>query len=121
MTKLARGALLCSLLSLGHAIPGYAQSINSGTVPGAVTDPAGGVVAAATVEISNAITGYQQTTVTNANGVFRLTNVPFNGYRVRATHAGFSPAAQNTEVRSTVPLTVNLQLPVAGVSTSVTG
>jgi hypothetical protein len=94
--------------------------MNSGTVTGTVTDPSGSVVAGATVEIRNAITGYQQTTVTDAQGVFRFSNVPFNPYRLTATRAGFSAAVQNAEVRSALPVTANLALPVAGVSTTVT-
>ena len=101
-------------------VQSHAQSINSGTVTGTVTDPSGSVVPAATVEISNAITGYQQTRVTDANGVFRFNNVPFNGYRLTATHAGFNTAVQSADVRSTVPVTVNLALPVAGVRSTVT-
>ena len=123
MKRLFAWAALAAFTGLSLPIivvQSYAQSINSGTVTGTVTDPSGSVVAAATVEIGNAITGYHQTTVTDANGVFRLNNVPFNGYRLTATHAGFSAAMQNVEVRSTVPVTVNLGLPVAGVSTTVT-
>src|SRR6266478_4744229 len=118
MIKLASAlSALLSFLSI-FGVQSYAQSINSGTVTGTVTDQSGSVVSAATVEISNAITGYQQTTVANANGVFRFNNVPFNGYRLTATHEGFSAAVQNAEVRSTVPITLNLALPVAGVKTT---
>ncbi len=113
---LALNLLLPSIVG----VQSYAQSINSGTVTGTVTDPSGAVVSGATVEISNAITGYQQSMVTGANGIFRFNNVPFNGYRVTATHTGFSTVAQNADVRSTVPITVNLALPVAGVSSTVT-
>src|ERR1043166_2218891 len=123
MKRLFAWAALAAFTGLSLPIivvQSYAQSINSGTVTGTVTDPSGSVVAAATVEIGNAITGYHQTTVTDANGVFRLNNVPFNGYRLPATPACFSAAMQNVEVRSAVPVTVNLGLPVAGVSTTVT-
>jgi hypothetical protein len=102
------------------AVPGWAQSINSGTITGNVTDSSGGVVAGAAVEMSNSLTGYRQTTVTDANGTFRFNNVPFNGYRLTAKHEGFNEVAQNVDVRSTVPLTMNLALTVAGASTSVT-
>ena len=112
-------SLRCFLLLSIFGVQSYAQ-LNSGTITGTVTDPSGSVVAAATVEISNAITGYQRTTVTDAKGVFRFNNVPFNPYRLTATHAGFSAAAQNAEVRSALPVTANLALPVAGVSTTVT-
>ncbi len=107
------------MLAVLAALPCSAQSINSGTITGTVTDASGGVVGGAKVEISNAITGYQQTTATDTNGLYRFNNIPFNGYRLTATHAGFNSAVQNTEVRSTVPVTVNLALVVAGVATQV--
>ena len=108
------------ILLFGYLLPGFAQSINSGTVTGIVTDPSGAVVPDAKVEISNAITGYQQMTVTDASGSFRFNNVPFNGYRLIATHEGFNAAALNAEIRSTVPVAVKLALPLAGASTEVT-
>jgi hypothetical protein len=118
--KLASSVVLCLFL-LTICIPsGFGQSIGSGTVVGTVTDQTGAVTGGANVEITNSLTGYRQTTVTDTNGAFRFNNVPFNPYRVTATHAGFSPAAQNADVRSNAPITVNLSLPVAGVTSAVT-
>ena len=53
-----------------------AQSVGSGTVEGTVADSTGAVVAGATVEIANPITGFRQTATTDATGTFRFTNVP---------------------------------------------
>jgi Carboxypeptidase regulatory-like domain len=117
---LASCVVVC-LCFLTACIPsGFAQSINSGTITGTVTDPSGASVAGASVEISNALTGYQQTTVADTNGLYRFTNIPFNGYHLTASHSGFSNAVQNVEVRSTVPVAINLALPLAGTTTSVT-
>jgi hypothetical protein len=96
-----------------------AQSVASGTVEGTVVDSTGGVVVGAMVDIRNPITGYQQTTVTDSAGMFRFNNVPFNGYHVQVTQSGFAPTAQDVNVRATVPVTVKIMLPVAGVSESV--
>lgn len=120
MIKLAWPILACILLLPVAGVPSYAQSINSGTVTGTVTDASGAVIAGATVEISNALTGYQQTAVTGSDGSFRFNNVPLNPYRLTAAHSGFSAAVQNADVRSTVPVTLDLTLPVAGTSTAVT-
>lgn len=119
-TKLSSPLLAFLLIFFVLGARSYAQSINSGTITGTVTDPSGAVVSGATVEIGNAITGYRQTTVTDANGVFRFNNVPFNRYHLTTAHEGFNAAAQNAEVRSTVPITVNLALLVAGVNTELT-
>src|SRR5260370_25680155 len=100
MTRLAQGALLYSLLSLIYMIPGYAQSINSGTVLGTVTDPTGAVVAGAQVLMRNPVTGYEQTVRTDTDGKFRFNNIPQNNYRWSATAPRFAAAPQESEARS---------------------
>lgn len=111
--------LFVIFLTLSLSPVALAQSINSGTVTGVVSDPSGAIVKDADVEISNALTGYRQTTVTDANGAFRFNNVPFNRYGLTAKHDGFNQVAQTIDVRSIVPLTINLALAVAGTSESV--
>src|SRR2546428_8700681 len=81
-----------------------AQSVASGTVDGSVVDPTGAVVSGAKVEIRSAITGYQRTTTTDSSGAFRFTNLPFNPYHIEVTQRGFSTAAQDVDVRTTVPI-----------------
>src|SRR5437867_2402198 len=97
-----------------------AQSVASGTVEGSVTDPSGGVVAGANVEIRNPLTGFRQTAKTDSSGMFRFTNVPFNRYHIEATQSGFAVAAQDVNVRTTVPVTIMMKLALAGVTESVT-
>jgi Carboxypeptidase regulatory-like domain len=109
-------ALSCVLLLTGSV---SAQSVASGTIEGTVVDPTGGVVVGAMVEIRNPITGFQQTAVTDSSGMFRFTNVPFNPYHVQVTQQGFSPAAQDVNVRTPVPIPVKIMLSVAGVRETV--
>ncbi len=108
-------ALLLAIVGLS-----YAQSINSGTITGAVTDQSNAVVRGAKVTLRNPVTGYDQSTVTDESGVFRFNNVPQNGYRLTVTAPGFSNASQQIEVRSSVPMTANVALTVASSSTTVT-
>src|SRR5215470_6757920 len=96
-----------------------AQSVASGTIEGTVVDPSGGIVVGATVEIRNPITGFQQMTTTDSMGVFRFSNVPFNSYHLQVMQAGFDPAAQDINVRSTVTVPVKVMLPVAGLAQTV--
>src|SRR5260370_14568824 len=119
MTRLAQGALLYSLLALSYMIPGYAKSINSGTVRGTVTDPTGAVVAGAQVLMRNPVTGYEQTVRTDSDGKFRFNNIPQNNYRLSATAPGFTAATQEVDVRSSVPITTNFSLKLAVSSTTV--
>src|SRR5437867_8659688 len=98
-------ALFCVLFP---AAPVSAQSVASGTIEGTVVDPTGGVVVGATVEIRNPITGFQQMAPTDASGTFRFTNIPFNPYHLQVTQQGFAPAAQDVNVRATVPISVKI-------------
>jgi carboxypeptidase family protein len=108
--------LFCVLFATGSA---SAQSVASGTIEGTVVDSTGGVLVGANVEIRNPITGFQQTAVTDSVGAFRFTNVPFNPYHIQVTKDGFAPAAQDVNVRTTVPIPVNIQLSLAGVAQSI--
>src|SRR5208337_4868955 len=55
---------------------------NSGSISGAVLDPSGAVVANASVEIHNPVSGYDRTTTTDSKGNFSFPNVPFNPYHM---------------------------------------
>ena len=106
-------------LALG--LHGYAQSGgSSSSIGGTVRDPSGAVVANASVEIHNPVSGYDRTTITDSSGQFSFTNVPFNPYHLRVSAAGFARYVQDVEVRSVVPASVNIHLQVSGSSTVVT-
>src|SRR5438105_2493723 len=91
-----------------------AQSVASGTIEGTVVDPTGGVVTGAMVEMRNLLTGFQQTTMTDASGIFRFTNIPFNPYHIQVSKTGFAAAAQDVNVRTTVIIPVKVELSLAG-------
>jgi hypothetical protein len=98
----------------------FAQSGNSGTITGVVKDPSGAVVSNAAVTIHNPVSGYDRTTATDASGNFSFANIPPNPYHLAVTAKGFGPYAQDVDVRSSVPIAVNVGLTVAGTATSVT-
>ena len=99
---------------------GYAQSGSSSSVIGAVLDPSGAVVPNATVTIRNPVSAFERTTTTDAAGKFAIPNVPFNPYHLTVTSQGFDPYAEDIEVRSVVPVSLNLNLKVKGSSEVVT-
>jgi hypothetical protein len=109
-------AAVTVVLSVGAA---KAQSGGS-SISGSVLDPSGAVVANATVEIHNAVSGFDRTTTTDTNGRFSFPNVPFNPYHMTVTAAGFAPTAQDVEIRSALGVNVKVNLEVAGSSTAVT-
>ena len=93
---------------------------SSGSINGSILDPSGAVVANASVEIHNAVSGYDRTTTTDSKGNFNFTNVPFNPYHMTVTAEGFAQYAQDVEIRSVVPATVKVSLTVAGGKATVT-
>ncbi len=115
------GALVWFNLVLAACSPFlWAQSINNGTVTGTVKDPSGGVVDGATVILRNLVTGYEQTTVTDGFGAFRLNNVPKNDYRLTVEHAGFEKAAEEMDVHTSVPINIDISLKLSSQSSKYT-
>src|SRR5579872_6479318 len=98
-----------------------AQSVgNSGSINGTVVDPTGAVVAKATVEIRNPVSGFDRSTTTDASGKFEFTNIPFNPYHLVVRAEGFAATVQDVEPRSAVPVSVAIKLKVSGATTQVT-
>jgi hypothetical protein len=73
----------------------------------------------ATVEISYPVSGFQRKAATDADGAFKFMNVPFNPYHLTVTAPGFAPFVQDVDVRSAVPVTVQISLKIGASSTSV--
>lgn len=112
--------LFCSLVfALSLATVALAQSVNSGTVIGTVSDPSAAVIAGAKLQLHNAITGYDQSTLTDPAGAFRFNNVPQDNYQLTVSAKGFSTKSQNVSVRSTLPLNVNVTVEMAEELTTV--
>src|SRR5881394_2899262 len=97
-------ALLLVSISINPADHAVAQALAAGTINGSVVDPNGAVVPNATVTIANAITGYQRTATTDADGNFRFTDVPPNNYQLTVSATGFSANTQTLTVRTAVPI-----------------
>ena len=85
-----------------------AQSV--GTVQGTVTDPTGALVPHATVTITSSISGYKQTTATNDTGFYRFAGVPYQAFSIHVEAQGFDHADAQGELRSNVPLTLNIKI-----------
>jgi len=119
LSKRVTFALLASsfCMFVGFA---YAQSGSSASINGTVADPTGAVIPVATVEIHNPVSHFDRSTTTDNAGNFSFVNVPFNPYHMTVTAAGFNQTAQDVEVRSVVPVSVKITLPVSGAVTTVT-
>ena len=71
-----------------------------GTIQGTVKDPNGAVVPNAKVTLKQSVTGYTQSAQSDADGTFKLVNVPFNTYTIRAEAAGFQASDQPVEIEA---------------------
>lgn len=107
-------------LFLLYGIWVQAQVGGSAAINGTVTDPSGAVVPNAKVDVRNPVSGFDHTTTTDANGKFTVPNVPFNSYHVTVSGPGFAPYAGDVDVRSSVPVSVNIALKVVASQESVT-
>jgi hypothetical protein len=93
--------------------PAVAQDA-TGRIVGTVTDPSGGVVAGATVTVTNTGTGVVHQTSTDKQGYYQVLELPIGKYSVSADSSGFSRkvvAARNSlEINQTLRVDVALEL-----------
>ena len=107
-------------LWLAVTIAGAQSVSNSGSINGSVVDPTGAVVAKATVEIRNPVSGFDRSITTDDSGKFAFTNIPFNPYHLVVTAEGFAAVVQDVEPRSSVPVNLTIKLQLATSTTQVT-
>jgi hypothetical protein len=108
----SRPATLLLVIALASCFTAHAQTGNSTFVTGTVVDPSGAVVGDAVVELRNPVSGFSRTVLSDASGKFAVPNVPFNPYHVTVTAKGFASYVGDVDVRSTVPIGLNITLKV---------
>jgi len=91
-----------------------------GQITGTITDPSGASVANARVLLQNPLTSRESSVVSDTSGNFRLENVPYGTYILRASASGFTPSSRQVAVRSNVPVVVPFRLTIATEGTEVT-
>ena len=91
-----------------------------GQITGTITDPSGASVANARVLLQNPLTSRESSVVSDTSGNFRLENVPYGTYILRASASGFTPSSRQVAVRSNVPIVVPFRLTIATEGTEVT-
>jgi len=102
------------------ATSSFAQELGgAGTVQGTVKDQTGAVMTSVAVDLSNPITGLKRTVMTNAMGRFIIRNLPPNPYHIEVAAQGFRTLEQDVDVRSGVPIELDLMLSLAGAAETV--
>src|ERR1700704_1141972 len=89
---LAIGVWMVACLIVFSSVSASAQGLGgAGTVQGTVKDPTGGVMQSVEVRISNAVSGFNRTTTTDAVGRFTFRNLAPNPYHLSVAAQGFQP------------------------------
>jgi len=111
---------LLFVASLAAVTPSPAQELGgAGTVQGTVKDATGAVLRAAAVGIVNPVSGLRRDTTTDEMGKFVFRNLPPNPYHVTVTAQGFQTLAQDVDVRTAVPIMLDLTMQLATATQSV--
>jgi carboxypeptidase family protein len=98
----------------------WAQELGgAGTVQGTVKDPTGAAMVAVSVDLSNPVTGFKRSGTSDAAGKFVFRNIPPNPYHLVVTAQGFAPYEQDVNVRTAVPIDLEVPLKLAGTTESV--
>jgi hypothetical protein len=93
------------------ALPMLAQ-FDTGTITGTATDASGAVVAHAAITVTNVGTGIQKSFITDQNGNFVASSLPYGTYVVRVGASGFAET-KSAPIVLNVGATVNVNLAVA--------
>ena len=84
------------------------------SILGHLHDASGGVIANATITVTNVDTGLKRAVQSDADGTFTVINLPPGNYRVEAVYSGFAPLQQNFVLLVSQSLDMNLELRPAG-------
>lgn len=87
---------------------------------GVVRDSQGLPLPAAEVRLSKRLTALERATTTSDQGLFQLANVPLDTYELRVHFPGFAPHVKQIDLRTSVPVDLEVVLDLAAQSTSVT-
>src|SRR5258708_9349280 len=90
-----------------------AQSMGAGTLKGTVVDASGAALPSASVELSNAITGFSREVRTGVDGSCVIEDIPRNTYTVLTRRQGFQLSTHTVPVRPAVPSDLRTALRLA--------
>lgn len=111
------GALVCVLINSAAAL---AQGSGAASINGAVRDESGGFLPGVTVEVSTAQVESTRSTVTDADGSYRITELRPGTYTVTYTLPGFSTLRrEGIQLAPSFTATLNVVLKVGGLEESI--
>ncbi len=104
-------------LAFSLSLLATAQTINTATVRGHITDQNRAVIVGAAITITNESTGLNRSVTTDGDGNFSAANLPLTGkYKITASNNGFADAVKdNIELRANESASFDFVLAVSGV------
>src|SRR5438093_2443911 len=106
-------------VSLAWPALAFGQATGTGTVTGRIVDTSGAVLPGVTVTLKSPEALGQYTAVTDAQGLYRVANLPPATYEARAELQGFQTAVQRVTVRVATTLSVDYTLSVGAMTETV--
>lgn len=114
-------AFICLLAATAAAGSALAQeTVNYASVSGRVTDPSGGVVAGAQVEVRQTDTNLTSSVLTGAEGRFRFPYLKVGPYGIKVSHPGFASMERQLTLTVGAAFDLPIALSVASTQTDVT-
>src|SRR4051794_7913538 len=99
--------------------PSKAQT-SFGRISGTVTDPAGAIVAGATVTVKNVGTQATRIAKSDNNGFYSFSDLPIGSYSVDVNQTGFRRQQRtNLDIAADARLTVNFQMQLGDVAQTI--
>lgn len=114
-------AVVCTTSSVSFGNTLGADDLDNVVFEGVIRDSAGAVVPAAKIVATHLTTGVERTTVSNAEGRFRISVSTPGSYKLKATAAGFKEEeSQEVAAATGRTFTIDFAMAAAGVSEQVT-
>ena len=122
LKKSTRFALATTFFAMFAAFGALAQTIDTATIRGRVSDPNGAAIVGAKVNITNESTGLRRDAVTDADGNFIVANLPLTGkYKITVSSSSFADQTRSDfELRANQAASFDFSLSPQGASGEVT-
>ena len=114
LSALFTGLILCSTVLWVGGAPMWAQSTNTGTIAGTVTDSTNAVVNGAAVTLTDNATKNSRSATTNDAGRYIFVDVTPGTFELSVAKQGFSTSKTTITVQVGSSTTANLTLQVGG-------
>lgn len=97
-----------------------ANGQTTGSITVRLSAPGNEPVPAAAIHLDNRTSGFHRELILRDDGTYRLSDIPLAAYVLATEATGFEPLTREVDVRSNVPIFVDLALKIATVRDSVT-